>query len=78
MAFCRNYNKRSGEYLMFLPRVEDLELGRYWEAYKLDTHVAASMRKEDRLLPAEQAADAARLYLQVMHTIFGTYSNLSL
>ena len=58
---------------MFFPRHEEEQLGRLWELYKLDLHVADSMRKEDQLLRADQAADAARLYLQIMHTLYGKF-----
>ena len=59
---------------MFLPREEELQLGRLWELYKIDLHVPPSMRKEDQLLRAEQAADAAKLYLQTMQTVYGMYT----
>ena len=56
---------------MFFPRLEEEQLGRLWELYKLDLHVADSMRKDDQLLRADHAADAARLYLRIMHALYG-------
>lgn len=74
MMKCRN--GEGGKYLFFLPREMEITQGRLAEAYKIDLHISAKMRNEEKSMTGSVAADAAKRYLIIMNYLFGESNRL--